>query len=458
MNQTNLKNFKLPDTPGVYFFLDARQKILYIGKATSLRNRVRSYFPPKDSASAKRLFDSRGPLIVDMVEKARKIEWIATDSVLEALLLEANLIKKHQPVYNSKEKDNKSFNYIVITKEEWPRVLVVRGRNLEKLDSQLNSRSNIQEDSKLDYKIDSTYGPFPQGGILKEALKIVRRIFPFRDTCLPFELSEKVSAKKTQTISAPRPCFNSQIGLCPGVCTGAVTAGEYRATIHQLKLFFEGRKKELIKSITAEMKLMAKNLEFEKASLLKRRLFALAHIQDVALIKNEPFTKDPFSVFRIEAYDIAHLGGRSMVGVMTVVTDGRADKAEYRKFNIRTLAGADDTAALTEVLKRRLGHLEWGKPDLIVTDGGVAQKRAAEAVLDAAELNFKVPVVSVVKNEHHKARAILGFPELSHNKDDQKIDTTNWREEDILLANNEAHRYAIGFHRQKERKGFLGNN
>src|SRR3989344_7336779 len=147
MKSQYLSKLNLPDTPGVYFFKQEKQ-ILYIGKATSLKDRVKSYF-------ARDILLTRSPLIAKMLEEANKIEFIQTDSVLEALLLEAHEIKKHQPLYNSKEKDDKSYNYITITKEEFPKVVVTRGSGI--------------------------YGPFPYGGELKEALKIIRKIFPYRD-------------------------------------------------------------------------------------------------------------------------------------------------------------------------------------------------------------------------------------------------------------------------------------
>ena len=166
MTSQVLSKFKLPDTPGVYFFKKGRE-ILYIGKATSLRDRVRSYF-------SRDLVETRGMLLVDMVAKASVIDFIQTDSVVEALLLEAELIRKHRPYYNTKEKDDKSYNCVVITKEDFPRVLILRKKDL---DSNLNAER---------YTLNAVFGPFPNGTQLREALKIIRRIFPFRDAkCNP---------------------------------------------------------------------------------------------------------------------------------------------------------------------------------------------------------------------------------------------------------------------------------
>lgn len=394
---------KLPDTPGVYFFKDALGNILYIGKATSLRDRVKSYLSSD-------LVLTRGQLLVNMVAQSVSVDVQTTDSVLEALILEAYLIKKHQPQANTKDKDNKSFNFVLITAEEFPRVLLIRGRELEKQ----------QQEGTLP-RTSHIFGPFPFGGSLKEALKIIRKIFPYRDKCVPH---------------SGKPCFNSQIGLCPGVCIDAISKQEYKKIIKNIVLFFEGEKKKVIKNLEKEMSAYAKAREFEKAAVIRGRLFGLRHIQDVALIKED--RNEKALGFRIEAYDIAHLAGTSVVGVMTVIENGEINKNEYRKFNIKINPGINDIAALKEVLRRRFTHTEWNDPSLIVVDGAQAQINACELVLKEVEKD--IPVVSVVKDERHRPKNILG---------DQKI----WlpHERDILLANSEAHRFAIAFHRKKRK-------
>lgn len=415
---TKIKNTikKLPDSPGVYFFIKKNtvekveyKKILYIGKATSLKNRVRSYFN-------KDIVNTRSPLISKMLGDFTDIEFTKTDSVLEALVLEAYLIKKHQPDANIKEKDNRSFNFVVITSEDFPRILTVRSREL------LNSS---EYDS---IKIAYSFGPFPNGSQLREALKIIRKMFPYRDDkCTP---------------NQGRPCFNRQIGLCPGVCTGEISKESYAKQIENIKLFFEGDKKKLVKNLEKQMKSFAKEKMFEQANIIKHTLFTLNHIQDISLIKDDVFLNGaPDSeTMRIESYDIAHMSGENMVGVMTVVEDGEIKKSEYRKFKIVGNDGPNDTKALTEVVERRFGHIEWKFPNLIVVDGGVAQKNAIEKILQKLRLN--IPVVSVVKNDRHKAREILG--------DKQYLKY----EREILLSNLEAHRFAITFH--KKLRGKIG--
>src|SRR3990167_2962699 len=307
-----LKSKKIPQGPGVYFFIGVGGKILYIGKATSLRDRIRGYFGVD-------VINTRGPQIVSMVEKSKTVKFKKTDSVLEALILEAELIRKYKPTYNTKEKDNKSFNHIVITDEVFPRVLIVRGRELKKT---LHAPR---------FKIKDSFGPFPRGGVLKDAIKIIRKIFPFRDTCLP----AATSTAQVGVLGIGRPCFNRQIGLCPGVCTGEISPEEYRARIKNLKLFLRGRKRDLIRNLMKEMKTYAKAHEFEKAGEIKRILFSLSHIQDIALLKRTT-GQEIGNNFRIEGYDIAHLGGKHLVGVMTVVADGEATRSKYRKFKIKS--------------------------------------------------------------------------------------------------------------------------
>ncbi|HEY5589199.1 MAG TPA: GIY-YIG nuclease family protein [Candidatus Paceibacterota bacterium] len=485
MNSQRLKKIKLPKKPGVYFFYKGKD-ILYIGKATSLSDRVKSYF-------GKDLIATRGPLLLDMVTQSTSIKWKETDSVLEALILEANLIKKYLPKYNTKEKDNKSFNYVCITNDELPKVLVIRGRNLSNYAkrnffSGPRTRKDEGPDRSKNLSFSSIYGPFPNGLQLRDAMKIIRRIFPFIDMqsskknnvefyhqlgLIP-DISATTHKNITQNILVSSSLeVQHQDGF--GCCTSKAQPNnfekhynssllEYKKNIKNLKLFFEGKKKIIITNFKKEMIACAKKREFEKAGEIKKRIFALEHINDVALIKDDylsasqeyknfsRFTPEgsytdknfhiPVSLFRIEAYDIAHMGGQNMVGVMTVIENGELEKSEYKKFIIRTQMKSNDTGALEEVLSRRLRHTEWGLPNLIVMDGGVAQVNIAKAVLNRYQ--FKIPVVSIVKDDKHKAKAIMG--------DD---DIIKKYKKEILLINSEAHRFAIAFHKQKRNKNFL---
>ncbi|MBI5140075.1 MAG: GIY-YIG nuclease family protein [Candidatus Vogelbacteria bacterium] len=408
-------NTKLPDSPGVYFFKKG-QEVLYIGKATSLRDRVRSYFNSRvigDHSTSLRA--SRGERIVRMVELASKIAFRKTDSVLEALILEAELIRKYKPKYNSDEKDDKSFNYVVITDEDYPRILIGRGRILNQKDT-------------VGYKIKYIFGPYPHGGELREALRIVRKIFPFRDGCLP---------------ATGRACFNAQINLCPGVCSGQITRAEYSRQIRNIKLFFEGKKTNILRALKKEMEEKAGKKNFERAAQIRNKIFALEHIQDVTLLKRRSefgSISGGSNIDRIEAYDVAHLAGLSAVGVMVVIEKGEVKVSEYRKFEIRGGAShKSDVDSLREVLERRMNHPEWRLPDLMVVDGARAQVNVAEEV--SKKNGLDVPVVGVVKDEHHKPRGYVGSAEII-----KKYEAL------ILLANSESHRFAIGFHKQLRNK------
>lgn len=385
MKKTDLKKHNLPNTPGVYFFKKGKE-ILYIGKATSLKDRVRSYFNPD-------VLHTRGSRIVDMITASDTINFEKTDSVLEALILEANLIKKYEPKYNIKEKDDKSYNFVCITKEKEPKVVIERGRTLEFNDK----------------KYSDVFGPFPSQEKLKTALKIIRKIFPFK--------TDKSYGS-----------FYSQIGLDP-------EPKDLKRNIRNIKIFFNGKKKQLLKKLEIEMKKKAKELKFEEADVIKKQIFALKHINDVALIDNGI---ENVESFRIESFDVAHMNGKNSVGVMTVVEDGKVKKSEYKKFILRETKRGDDVGGIREILIRRLKHSEWGNPDLIVIDGGKGQINQAKKIIK------DIPVVSVLKDDKHKPKDILGNIKLAEKY-----------KKEILISNSEAHRFAINFFRKKQRKSLL---
>jgi excinuclease ABC subunit C len=312
-------------------------------------------------------------------------------------------------------------------------VLVVRGREL------------FQQWSNE--KIKKVFGPFPQGLSLQEAIKIVRKIFPFRDSkCVPCaeqlkKYRERFSAKSAENRSLRicKPCFNRQIGLCPGVCSGEFSKGEYAATIRHILKLFSGNFQGLKMQLTKEMRAAAKAEEFEKAEVLRRQCSALGHIKDVSLIKHERVSAGGGT--RIEGFDVAHTGGQETVAVMTVVSGGETFKSAYRKFKIRS-ATNNDVAALAEAIQRRLAHDEWPLPRVFVVDGGKQQLQTALRLLKSA--GIEIPVVGVVKNDRHKPEKLIG--------DKRAIEAY---EKDILLANAEAHRFAIVWHRKKRAKRSL---
>jgi excinuclease ABC subunit C len=346
-----------------------------------------------------------------MVTEADAVDVITTDSVLEALVLEAELIKKHLPVANTKEKDNKSYSFVVITKEEFPEVRIERGRTLT-----FDARP-----------YQAVFGPFPSQTQLREALKIIRKI-------LPFKMGKTASSN-----------LYRQIGLEPDT-SDEEARQRYKKSIRHIKLFLQGKKKEVIASLEREMKAAAKAEVFEHAAKIRNQIFALNHIRDVSLIKTEDVKTKGNSVeagVRIEAYDVAHMSGKNSVGVMAVVEDGEVRKSEYRKFILRQTKRGDDVGGLEEILIRRLKHPEWPLPQIMVLDGAIAQRNRALKVLKDKKIT--VHVVNVVKNEKHRPEKFIGGERVI--ADHQKK---------MLLANSEAHRFAIEFYRKKQRKSSLG--
>ena len=376
-------------------------------KKVYIKNRVKSYFTDD-------IKEKRSEFIEKMVQEALTIEYTQTDSVLEALILETNLIRTHKPVYNTRSKDDKSYNHLIITNEEFPRVLVVRGKDLT--------------EQYTEKEIKYEFGPFTSGSLFREALKIIRKLFKFYDT------AKTVGTEKTK-FAKGKIDFNRQIGLYPD----KQSKEEYQKTIRHITLFFQGKKHQLIKELEKEMMMLAKQEKFEEANVIKKRIFALTHIQDIALIKDDNRIYRDEKRVRIEAYDIAHMGGKDMVGVMTVIESGEVAKDEYRKFKIKTLDNANDPAALKEVLERRMAHTEWPWPQIIVVDGSTAQKNAVEAVLRAH--NAVIPVVAVVKDDRHKPIRLIGQKHL-----------LELHQQSILHANAESHRFAIAYHRLKRDK------
>ncbi|MHB0865844.1 MAG: excinuclease ABC subunit UvrC [Minisyncoccota bacterium] len=422
MQRSELRKFNLPDVPGVYLFKKGR-KVLYVGKATSLRDRVRSYFDDD-------LIATRGPRIVDMVTSADRVAYEPTPTVLEALVREAVLIKKHHPKANSEGKDDKTFLYAVVTQEEISRVLMVRGKDID-----FKNRA-MHVSGRSDLPLKAIYGPFPSGAQLREGLRLIRRIFPFFDTEKPVGALGKHHAAKIE--------FNAQIRQYPRT----LDVKEYRRTIRHVMLFLAGRGKELRTTLEKEMRQAAKEERFEDAAIARRALFALDHIQDVSLIKDENLayqgsTLNPNfqgrTLVRIEAYDTAHLSGTNAIGVMTVLEGGLPTKRDYRTFRIRGIKKNDDIASLKEILSRRLAHAEWPFPGVIVVDGGKTHKKAAEEVL--REAGVSIPVVAVVKDERHRPREIIGARR------------TSITEADAVLANSEAHRFSLARHRAARSRG-----
>ncbi|MBI2013874.1 MAG: GIY-YIG nuclease family protein [Candidatus Colwellbacteria bacterium] len=394
----------LPDTPGVYLMKSPRDKILYVGKAGNLRRRVSSYFL--------RPHDSR---IEKLVSEIKKIDYKKTDSALEALILEAELIKKYQPPYNIKEKDDKSFLYVEITLEKFPRVLLVRGKTLKTI-----------------------YGPFTSASQIREALRIIRKIFPFsvhpeKGVGLPRTLSDRKQV---------RGCFDYQIGLCPGTCIGGINRADYLKNIRNIKLLFQGKKARIIKNLEREMKAAARAQEFEIAAKLRGKIFALKHIQDTALISDSTLPTTHYKLqTRIEGYDISNISGDYAVGSMVVFLGDKPARNQYKKFKIKTIHQSDDVGMIKEVLRRRMSHREWGTPDIILIDGGKGQVNGAKAILE--EFGIKIPVIGIAKGAKRKKNEFISVVPTSVDK------------KTLIRVRDEAHRFAVGYHKALRSRGFI---
>lgn len=407
----------LPELPGVYLFYDQAGSLVYVGKATSLKDRVRSYFRGQRTPRP----------IEEMIHEVVKIDWQETESVLEAVILESIFIKKFQPKYNVLGKDSKSWNYIVITKDEYPKVLTIREHDL----------SLLRANDLLGFeKLGDIFGPYP-GLNTKAALKILRRLFRF-STCLP---------------GAKRPCLYYEMGQCLGVCTGEVTPTDYRhRVIAPLKWFLSGKKRQVITSFERQMKLASKEQRFEDAAMLRNQLLALERIHDVTLLNKDFFADEIKNIpeltagkeLRIEGYDISNLGTTDKVGSMVVFDNERPVKSEYRKFNIKTVTGQSDVDCLTEVLGRRLKHTEWPRPDVILIDGGRPQVNRIKKVFN--DFQVSIPLLGIAKGPERKRNdIILG------SKDEPFVRWVAAHQSLLIRVRDEAHRFAITFNRSKRK-------
>jgi excinuclease ABC subunit C len=413
MDAINKKIKKLPNKPGVYLFYNSKKELIYVGKATSLKSRVRSYFLKKQNER---------PIEI-MAYQIKDIKYKITDSVLEAIILEGNLIKKFRPKYNVMWKDDKSWNYITISKDEFAKIGAIREREL-KLFSAQQIKNNYR----------AVFGPYPALNI-KETMKILRRIFHI-SFCAP---------------NSKRPCLHRQMGECLGVCTGEISAKEYqKKVIMPLTLFLNGKKARLIKKIKQEMIFASKKQDYEEAGRLRDQIKLLKRIQDIALI-NDSFIKEKFDgvnekfeVKRIEGYDISNLGNTGKVGSMVVFDSHGPIKSEYRKFNIYSVKGQSDVGCLNEVLGRRLKHKNWLWPDIILVDGGRPQINTAKKVL--REKNINIPIVGIAKGPK---RLKNEFYLISKNP--AIIEWVKKHKNLLIQVRDEAHRFAITFQRQKRK-------
>ncbi len=405
----------LPLTSGVYLFKDADGKIIYIGKAVSLRKRVESYFRSNQQNLKTDLLSER---IID-------IETRLTFSEAEALLLEASLIKEHQPKYNIELKDGKTYPYIQITKEEFPLVSVIR----------MNTRKNPA--IKADY-----YGPYVNPALIREALTIIRKVFPFR-SC--------------ETLP-DKPCLDFHIGLCHAPCVTNITKEEYQRNIRFVRKILEGKKDDLYQDLQEQMQALSSKRDYEGASKIRDQIRAIGALysgtKDINYFKEAEQIQRAFGLeqapSRIECFDISNIMGNQAVGSMVSFLNGKPDKSNYRRFRIKTVEGIDDFKMIAEIVRRRYTRLKnEGRPypDMIMIDGGKGQLAAAVGVLK--ELDVVIPIISLAKREEEVfmpgKRSSIVLP-----KDSLGLQL-------LQRVRDEAHRFAITYHRKLRGKDFLSD-
>jgi len=423
----------LPKEPGVYFHKSASGEIIYVGKAAVLRNRVRQYFQKSRA---------RDPKTEALVTEIVDTDWMVVDSEIEALFLEAEMIRRYMPRYNILLRDDKSMSYIRIDYDsDFPTVGT--------------TRRPLDDGARY-------FGPYLSTYSVRQALKSLRRVFPFA--------TRKIPGQKRATL-------HYHLGLDPGLEEGKTPLEDYRANLRKLMAVIEGKRKSIEHEIERDMKRAAKNAEFEKAAKLRNQLFALQNLTRQVIFSDKEFldiSKDHalnelvdllgLGKFprRIEGYDISHMQGTNVVASMVVFTNGVSNKGEYRKFKTKKEHN-NDFYNMHETLTRRLSEKNvkaWGRPSLVLIDGGKGQLDAAIRARDE-RAQENIPFIGLAKREEQiviqkgKSNVELNLEVL------QKLGGFVTESEDFLLVNvphntnlvkllqrirDESHRFAISYH------------
>lgn len=450
MKSTNLqeKLENLPQVPGSYIFKDSSGKIIYVGKAKNLKNRVKSYFStptPSDFKTA------------ELVKRINDLEFIKVDSEFEAIILEAELIKKYRPKYNIVLKDDRSKIYIVIRGE----TVTISGKK-QKLPKIITVRKPEILES------DTVFGPFPNNVVVRKILETSRKIFPFRD-CGPSKFAKYHKVKS--------PCLYGHMGICSAPCVNSDPAGllAYKKNISGIKNILSGKVSRLISNIEHQMKEYSKNEKFEDAAvsrdLLEKFYFVQKTFRDAEEYMNNPYLIDDISKKsiqeikeslsflkklpkRIECYDISNISGKEAVGSMVVAIDGKIEKSEYKRFRIKFKQKPDDFGMMYEVLSRRLSRelskkkeKSWGLPDLIIVDGGKSQVSSGEEVMK--DLGINVSLVGIAKR----------YETLVYKEDgdfvEKKLPEGNLGMRLIINLRDESHRFAQSYHHLLRKKSLI---
>jgi len=422
---------QFPPSPGVYLMKDARGRVIYVGKAVNLRNRASSYFT-KQAAEDFRT--------ANLVPEIKDIDFIQVDSEVDALLLEARLIKDIQPPFNTELKDDKTFPYLeIFIREEFPRVEF--------------TRKPRPRGTKL-------YGPFTNAKKLRGAIAVLQQVFRFR-TC---SLDIKEADERWRWF---RPCLLASIHQCTAPCNLRISRDDYRRDIRKLRLFLEGKKDRLFKELRDEMATASKELKFEKAARVRDQIKALENLNLRGDLKEhaqpEVFQVDPRrgllglkKIFdlpsvprRIEGMDIAHLQGGETVASCVQFIDGLPFKHGYKRFKIRTVDGVDDFASMREVVSRHFRRLQQegaAFPDILLIDGGKGQLGAAMAALDS--IGAKPPFVcSLAKREEE-----IFLPGQS---DPKILSKHSYALRLLQYVRDESHRFAQNYHHLLRKKSTL---
>ncbi len=416
--ETKLK--ELPACPGVYFHKDAGGEIIYVGKAANLRNRVRHYFQKSRA---------RDPKTDALVNEIADTDWLELETELDALFVEAEMVRRYMPRYNILLRDDKSFTYVRIDiKSDHPTVSYTR-RPL---------------DDKAEY-----FGPYVSKLGIATALKHLRKAFPY--------------STHVATNIPKRACLQAQLGLCPGLECGQTTLEDYRRNLKKLMMYIRGSRKKIISDIEKSMSQAAKAHNFEKAAMCRNQLRALKTLEkqiifgdrelhdiskDEGLMRLAEILKLDLPPRRIEGFDISHMSGTDNAASMVVFKGGVPDKSEYRKFKMR-LPGNNDFGHMNEAICRRLSEKnikQWGMPDLLLIDGGKGQVSAAYEAMHAC--GRTIPMIGLAKRyeeiilpeiDQADSSKIINFNVivLSHSDDALKL---------LMRIRDESHRFAVSYH------------
>jgi len=408
--------------PGIYKFLDKNKKVLYVGKAVNLKQRVSSYFNGN--------LNDR-PWVAKMIPLVRDIETVVTENELEALVLESALIKKYKPKYNSDLKDDKSYSWIHIsTNEEFPKLKVVRNKDIKNI------------------KSGRLFGPYPSGSSVKRVFTYLRKIYPFC-TC-----------KK-----AKKECLYFHLGLCPGPYQGHISREDYRKNIDGIIKFLTGKKSSFVKKLEGEMKTYSQNKQYEKAAELRDKIADLKYLGSSLTgdffedeksyeLRKDSLYKKVFSELkkelkltkleRIECYDISNIQGQEAYGSMVVNENGEIKNNEYRIFRIKESNTPNDPVMLKEVLTRRFKNEKMSKhPDVVLIDGGKGQLSVVASAVPRGVL-----LLGISKGKRLKRKGFKPKDEFWVHREGETSRIYIRNEKLLINLRDEAHRFAITYHKK----------